>query len=74
MTAFCERLHLSYLGKLYEPVGRGNCSRRSSSWEGTVNKGSVPLKHPWRHPVRGSARLSLCSTGLKHNGKSAPGF
>lgn len=65
MIGFCERLHLSYLGKLCKPAGRGNCSRRSSSQEGMVDRGSVPLKYPWRCPVRCSAFVSLYAPEAK---------
>lgn len=65
MIGFCERLHLIYLGKLGEPAGRGNCSRRSSSQGGMVDRGSVPLKHPWRCPVRNSAFVSLYAPEAK---------
>lgn len=46
MIGFCERLYLSYLGKLCEPVGRGNCSRRSSSQEGMVDRALCPSNIP----------------------------
>lgn len=62
---FCERLHLSYLGKLCEPTGRGNCSRRSSSQEEMVDRDSAPLKHPWRCPVRCNIFFSLYAPEAK---------
>lgn len=65
LIGFCERLHLSYLGKLCKPAGRRNCSRRSSSQEEMVDRGSVPLKHPWRCPVRCSAFVSLYTPEAK---------
>lgn len=46
IISFCERLYLSYLGKLCEPAGRGNCSRRSSSQEGMVDRALCPSNIP----------------------------
>lgn len=46
MIGFCERLYLSYLGKLCEPAGRGNCSRRSGSQEGMVDRALCPSNIP----------------------------
>lgn len=43
---FCERLYLSHLGNLCEPAGRGNCSRRSSSQEGRVDRALCPSNIP----------------------------
>lgn len=59
MRGPCERLHISYLGKLCKPAGSSNCSKRSSSREGMVDRVSVPLKCPWRCLVRCSAFASL---------------